>query len=79
MPEIAALIACGTDGQKAIVDGFLCHITEMIYSFQRKYRGLFEEMRVYCRKEAPIFGTDIRQTGNYIKVLFSVRVFFHGH
>ena len=22
MPEIAALIACGTDGEKAIIDGF---------------------------------------------------------
>ena len=70
MPKIAALIACGTDGQKAIVDGLLCYITEMIYSLQRKYRGLFEEMRVYCRKEAPIFGTDIQQTGNYIIVFF---------
>ena len=70
MPKIAALIACGTDGQKAIVDGLLCYITEMIYSLQRKYRGLFEEMLVYCRKEAPIFRTDIQQTGNYIKVFF---------
>ena len=31
MPEIATLIACGTDGEKAVIDGFQ-RMRSMVYS-----------------------------------------------